>query len=106
MMPLYLWTTHFAAAVNGCQDDICDVGGLPKVQADTNQLATVLQLVFAGIGIVAMIYIIIAGLRLITSLGEDPEALKKVRSSILYAAVGLAVCVSAELIISLAINKL
>lgn len=107
MSLIALWSARLAATVSGCDEDVCDVGQtLPKVEANSNQVANILQLVFLAIGIIAMIYIIIAGLRLITSLGEDPEALKKVRGSIIYAAVGLAVCLSAELIISLVIKKL
>lgn len=106
MAPLTLWLSHLAVTVKGCTGDACDVGSLPTVQADSNQVANIMQIVFFAIGALAMVYIIIAGLRLITSLGEDPEALKKVRSSILYASVGVVVCLSAELIISLVIKKL
>lgn len=107
MLPLFALVTRFAVDVNGCEEGVCDVGPtLPKVAANSNQVANILQLVFLAIGILAMVYIIIAGVRLITSFGEDPEALKKVRQSIIYAAVGLAVCLSAELIISLVINKI
>jgi TRAP-type C4-dicarboxylate transport system permease small subunit len=97
----------FGVEVNGCDPGVCDLGpNVPTVKADSSQIASILQLVFMAIGIIAMIYIIIAGLRMITSLGEDPEAVKKLRQSIIYAAVGLAICLSAELLISLVINKL
>lgn len=107
MYPILSLLNHFAVTVRGCEQDVCDAGGtLPHVSADSGQVAGILQIVFMVIGIIALIYIILAGLKLILSLGDNPEILKNTRQSIIYAAVGLAICLSAELIVTTVLKKL
>lgn len=97
---------NLAVTVRNCDPSVCDAGGvLPRVKADSNQVANVMQIVFMVIGIVALIYLIIAGVKLITSLG-NPEALKNARQSIIFAAVGLAVALSAELFVVFVLKNL
>ncbi len=91
--------------VEQCVDDLCDVGNIPKVEAGTSQIQSVLQIVFAVIGAIALIYIIMAGFKLMTSLG-NPDATAKARQTILFAVIGLVVALSAELIISLLLGRL
>lgn len=94
-----------AVEVEQCVDDICDLGNIPKVEAGSSQLQSILQIVFAIIGVIAVVYIVLAGFKLITSLG-NPEALAKARQTIIFAAIGLAVALSAELIVSIFLGKL
>lgn len=94
----------FAAQVQQCIDDVCDAGQIPRIGAGNDQVKTVLQIVFAVIGVVALIYIFIAGFQLVTSLG-NPEALKKARQSIIFAVIGLVVALSAELIVNLLLGR-
>lgn len=82
-----------------------DEVGLPRVSAEPGFIQTGLQLVFGVIGAVAIIFIIISALRLIVS-GGDPQAVAKTRQSIIYAAVGLVIVVSAELIVTFVIGRL
>ena len=101
-----LQSVYFAATqVQQCVDDVCDAGQIPKVGAGQDQIKIVLQIVFGIIGIVALIYIFIAGFQLVTSLG-NPEALKKARQSIIFAVVGLLVALSAEIIVNLVLGRL
>ncbi|TXG75976.1 hypothetical protein E6P97_04525 [Patescibacteria group bacterium] len=106
-MSFQVLVSDFAAsAVRTCDPDVCDTGGVfPKVAADSNQVANVMQIVFMVIGIVALIYLIIAGVKLITSLG-NPEALKNARQSVIFAAVGLGVALSAELFVTFVLKTL
>lgn len=79
---------------------------LPQVDASkSDPLTVVIQIVFAIIGVVALIYIIIAGVTLIMSNG-DSNALNKSKNTIIYAAVGLAIAISAETIVALVVNRL
>lgn len=95
-----------SAEVIGCgQPGLCDTGNLPAVQAQSSQLQIILQIVFGIIGVLAVIYIVMAGFKLMTSLG-NPEALAKARQGIIFAVVGLVVALSAELIISFTIKQL
>lgn len=99
---------YFAAdpvQVEQCIDDLCDVGNIPRVAAGTSQVQSILQIVFAVIGAIALIYIILSGFKLVTSLG-NPDALAKARQSILYAVIGLVVALSAELLVTLLLGRL
>jgi hypothetical protein len=95
-----------AVSVQGCDKDVCDLENtIPTVKADSGQVSSILQIVFMVIGVVALVYLIIAGLKLITSLG-NPEALKESRQSIIFAVVGLAVALSAEIIVTTVLKNL
>jgi heme/copper-type cytochrome/quinol oxidase subunit 2 len=80
--------------------------GLPQVQAGDSQVQIILQLAFGIIGVIALVMIILAGFQLSVSLGNNPEAITKARKTLIYAVVGLIIAVSAELIVSFALNKL
>ncbi len=96
---------RFAAAQGvDCSNRLCDTG-LPKVDANSDQVAKILQIVFASMGAITLIYILIAAFQLMTSLG-NPEALAKIRQSIIYAAIGLAIILSAEIIVTLVISRI
>jgi type IV secretion system pilin len=85
----------------------CDTG-LPHVSASGGagygDVQTVLQLVFGAIGAIALIFIIIAALRYVTSQG-DPQTTAKAKDSIIYAAIGLGIALSAELIVTFVLNN-
>jgi type IV secretory pathway VirB2 component (pilin) len=79
--------------VEGLPD--CGTGGAEGIKAVIGQiLAFVLDL----LGIIAVIYIIIAGIRLIVSQGED-EQKDKAKKTILYVVVGLIVILVARVIV-------
>ncbi len=68
---------------------------IPKdVAADSSTVEIVLELAFGLLGMIAFIVIIIAGLQFVLSRGE-PEKAAKARRTIIYAAVGLVIAVSA-----------
>lgn len=80
-----------------------DVGGLPDAaspddfrQVISNILATVLNF----LALVAVVVIVIAGIRLILSQGEE-EAKDKAKKTIFYALIGLVVVLFARVIVSL-----
>lgn len=73
-------------------EDIEGSLNIPKTAtADDTTISTVLSFVFAIGGSIAMIVIILAGIQFILSQGE-PAKSAKARNTIIYAAVGLAVC--------------
>ena len=79
----------------------CDTG-LPVVQS--MQLTNIFQYLFGFIGALAVLIIVIAGLRFILANG-DPQSVAKARNTIIYAAVGLALAVSAEIIVTFVLNN-
>lgn len=82
----------------------CDTG-LPVVDSTSIQLQQVLQIVFGAIAAIAVLMIVISGLRFITAQG-DPQGVAKARSTILYAVVGLVIAISAEIIVSFVLGKI
>ncbi|GAC1500698.1 MAG: hypothetical protein NVS1B10_04470 [Candidatus Saccharimonadales bacterium] len=82
-----------------------DPVGLPQAATDSNQLQTILSIFFGIIGALALLIIVLSGLRYITSAG-DPEKTSRAKNGILYAVVGLIVAISAEAIVAFVVKKL
>lgn len=92
-----------AACPTNSQVDGFDTG-LPTTCADSNAVKTVLQIVFGVIAVTTVIFIIIYAIRYQTSIG-NPQATEKLRNSIIYAAIGLAVALSAEAIVTFMLGR-
>lgn len=78
---------------------------LPQPHADKGAISGVLEIVFAIVGALALLIIVVSGLRYITSAG-DPGKTAKAKDGIVYALVGLVIAISAEAIVSFVVNKL
>ena len=78
---------------------------IPQADVGNDRLSSILSIVFGLLGSIAVIIIILAGIKFITSQG-DPQATAKARNTIIYAAVGLAVSVAAFTIVTFVIGKL
>jgi len=78
---------------------------LPEVNADPNQVQVVLQLTFGIIAAIAVLMIVIQGIRFVLSSGE-PENAKNARKGVIYAAVGLLIALSAELLVTFLLGRL
>ena len=105
-MILQLYLMRFAQIVN-CPAGATNCNGdtnLPQVAANNDTLRIVLSFVFGIIAALTVIYIIINALRYSTSLG-DPQANARLRNSIIYAAVGLVVALSAEVIVQFTLGR-
>lgn len=101
--PLFLLAQTIQPCPTGSSRSDC--AKLPQVDANQGQITTVLEIAFGIIGAVSVVFIIIASLSLVTSVG-DPEALKKARRTIMYAVIGLVIAISAEAIIMLVLNRI
>lgn len=77
---------------------------VPKGTPDS-VLSTILKIVFAVASAVSLLIITISGLRLVLSIG-NPEALNKTRNTIIYAALGLIVCLSGFTIVTFVLNRI
>jgi len=78
--------------------------GLPVVGAGGAQLQQILQIVFGVLAALAVLFIIIGGLRYITSQG-NPQETAKARDTIIYALIGLVVAVLAQVIVLYVLDK-
>ena len=84
-----------------------DTGTLPNHDPSKDSAASMwtvaLQIVFGTIGAVALLIIVISGLRYVVAAG-DPQKTAEAKKSILYALVGLAVALAALSIVTLVVK--
>lgn len=85
--------------------DICGTNGIPCGAVQGNTIQTALRIAFAIAGAVAVIIIIIAGLRYTISAGNPQEA-AKAKNAILYAIVGVVVCVLGYAIVTFVLGRI
>lgn len=80
-------------------------GGLPRAAADTPHIQSILNIAFAIIGGLAVLMIVVSGLRYILSAG-DPQRMSKAKNGVIYALVGLVVAITAEAIVAFVGNRI
>ncbi len=88
--------------ISGTSTDCNNTSG-----ADTSisaKIATVINVVSAIVGAIAVIMIIVGGFRYVTSAG-NAEGAKAARNTILYAIIGLVIVALAQLIVHFVLNK-
>jgi hypothetical protein len=82
-----------------------DTSGLPHVtNPGQSQIQSILTIVFTITGAVAVLMVVIGGLRYVSSQG-DPQQLSKAKGTIIYALVGLLVSVCAVAIVTYVIGN-
>lgn len=84
---------------------IVDTDPLPKNELGPETIAKIMTVIFAIIGGVTLIIIIVSGFKFILSEG-NPDKVTKARNTIIYAAIGLAICVGAATIVNLVAGRL
>jgi hypothetical protein len=78
---------------------------LPTADAGTDTLKTILSIVFAIIGALALLMMVVSGLRYVLSAG-DPAKITKAKDGIIFALVGLLVAITAEAIVAFVVDRL
>ncbi len=78
---------------------------IPKVEVTPQTIPTILNIVYAITGLLAVLFIAIGGFKYVTS-GGDPQGTAKAKNTIIYACVGLVVVLSAFIITSFALGRL
>ena len=92
------------SAKDQIQCGACDTAGAatcnPSAASGTlsDTIATIINILSAAVGVVAVIMIIIGGFRFVTSSG-NPETAKSARNTITYAIIGLIVVALAQIIV-------
>lgn len=83
-----------------------DLSGLPhQGNATHGDLQQLLTIIIGVLGAVAVLFIVIGGLRYILS-GGDAAAIGKAKGTIIYALIGLIVAISAEAIVAFVLGGL
>lgn len=77
---------------------------VPKTSLDNAATQNIFQIVFAFIGVIALVVLLLASLKYITSRG-DPQAVAKAKNTIVYAAIGLVVSASAFTIVGFVVGR-
>jgi len=95
----------FAQQIQINRNDICGSNGIPCRGVQGTSIQTVLQIAFAIAGAAAVIIIIIAGLRYTISAGNPQEA-AKAKNAILYAIIGVVVCVVGYAIVTFVLKNI
>jgi hypothetical protein len=83
----------------------CSAAGTDATTKINNLVHTVVNLLSAIVGIVAVIMIIVGGFRYITSGGND-TSVTAAKNTILYAIIGLVVVALAQIIVRFTLSKL
>ncbi|HVS78843.1 MAG TPA: pilin [Candidatus Saccharimonadales bacterium] len=83
----------------------CSVSGTDATTQIDNIVHTIVNLLSAVVGIVAVIMIIVGGFRYITSGGND-TSVTGAKNTILYAIIGLVVVALAQIIVRFTLSKL
>lgn len=81
-----------------------DTSGLPKTQASQDNLTTILNIVFAIMGALAFLMLVVAGFRYTISQG-DPTRVADSKRMIIYTIAGLVVIALAATIVNFVLNK-
>ncbi len=78
--------------------------GIPE-QTNQNTVATVFKFLFFFSGLLALVFIVLAGIKMITSNG-NPPAVQKALNTLWFALLGLGVSVFAYLIVNYVLGRL
>lgn len=79
--------------------------GLPTPTADSGAISTILGIAFGALGALALLMIVISGLRYILAAG-DPQKVSKAKNGLIYSLVGLAIAIAAESIVAFVVGNL
>jgi TRAP-type C4-dicarboxylate transport system permease small subunit len=83
----------------------CNTAGVDATTRINNIVHTIVNLLSAVVGVVAVIMIIVGGLRYVTSGGND-TSVTSAKNTILYAVIGLVVVALAQIIVRFTLSKL
>lgn len=93
-MNIYAFVTHIGIAQP-----------FPQIDANATSFQNILSIVLGVVAAITVIFLIINALRYMTSVG-DPQANARLRNSIIYGLIGLAVVITAEFIVNFVISRL
>lgn len=90
-------------ALTGTQG--CDPGATQQAQSDVERIIeTVINILSMVVGVIAVIFIIIGGLKYITSSG-DANNVNSAKNTIMYALIGLVIVALAQIIVRFVLGK-
>lgn len=88
-----------------CKDNLSGSGASNPITGPDGIVTKGLQIFVIVLGLTAVVVLMINAVRFITS-GGDANSTKTARNGVLYAAIGLVIALSGQLIVSLVISKI
>lgn len=101
---------NHVSVIKNCADQLNTSGGtdcqttLPQIGANSGSLETILTIVFGVVTGVAVIILVIQGIRFVLSQGE-PEKSGQARRGVIYAAVGLVIVFMADVVVGFILGR-
>ncbi|MDB5182069.1 MAG: rane protein of unknown function [Candidatus Saccharibacteria bacterium] len=80
------------------------IGPLPHTDADATKIQSILAVVFTVIGAMSVLFIVIGGMRYISSQG-DPGEIAKAKNTLIYAIIGLLVSIASVAIVTFVLQR-
>jgi hypothetical protein len=80
-------------------------GDLPQAHANTDTINAVKDIVIGIVGALALLMIVVSGLRYIVS-GGDPQKVSKAKDGIIFALIGLIFAIIADALVSFVVKRL
>ncbi len=93
------------AGMHGFAESSISLAPLPMVSTDGSEFSTILSILFATLGAICLLVVVIAGFRYIISRG-DPQQIARSKDTIIYALVGLVIAVLAFTIVDFVLGHL
>lgn len=90
--------------VAACAPGVICTDSLPHAVASKDKFSAILSIVFATLGGVSVLVVIIGGIKYAGSQG-DPAGIAKAKSTIIYALVGIVVAVMAVIIVQFTVQN-
>jgi hypothetical protein len=84
---------------------VIDASPLPHTTTGPDKITTALSIVFATLGAVSVIMVVIGGIKYAGSQG-DPAGTAKAKNTIIYAVIGVVIAIFAVTIVQFAVGKL
>lgn len=82
-----------------------DISTLPKVNADSDRLQVIFNLILSIMGTVGVLIVVLAGIRYMTSRG-NPQETAKAKNAILFSIIGLIVIMLAFVIVNFVVSRI
>jgi hypothetical protein len=98
---------YVSAASCDASSQLCSLNHLPGYGSDNatqGEIQTILSIVFGAMGSIALLMVVLAGFKYVTSAG-NPQELSKAKNALIYAGVGLIVSALAFTLVTFVINS-
>lgn len=95
---------EFLHSLHGIMAAVVDLAPLPTPSSDEARLKLFLTLFFTVAGAIALLVVTVGGFKYVTSHG-DPSGTAQAKNTILYALIGLVVCIIGASIVNFVVGR-